>query len=92
MCSSKKRFYTSNLLSYALFGTVWSLIKINIHFFSAATTFLIHIGTQQLPRQMQTYIEKKHYHDSKKVADVGFEWHPDTSFQPNDISVGTSVL
>ena len=26
----------------------------------------------------------------KKVAHVGFVWNPDTLFQPNDISVGTS--
>ena len=25
-----------------------------------------HVGTQQLPRQMPTYIEKKHYHVGKK--------------------------
>ena len=46
---------------------------------------------QQLPRQMPTYIEKNHYHVCKKVADVGFLWHPDTLFQPNDILVGTSL-
>ena len=28
----------------------------------------------------------------KKVADVGFVWHLDTLFQPNDISVETSLL
>ena len=37
-------------------------------------------------------IEKKLYHVGKTVAGVGFEWYPDTLFQPNDISVGTSVL
>ena len=25
----------------------------------------------------------------QKVSDVGFAWHPDTLFQPNDISIGT---
>ena len=34
-----------------------------------------------------TYIEKKHYHVSKKVTDFDFVWHSETLFQPNDISV-----
>ena len=42
------------------------------------TAFLIHVGTQQL----STYIEKKHYHVNKKVADTGSEWNPDTFFNP----------
>ena len=46
---------------------------------------LIHISTRQLP----SYLEKKHYHIGKKVPNVGFVRHPDTLFQPNDISVGT---
>ena len=25
-------------------------------------------------------------------AGVGFVWHPDTLFQPNDISIGTSLV
>ena len=29
--------------------------------------FLIHMSMQQLPSQMPTYIEKKHYHISKKL-------------------------
>ena len=57
-----------------------------------AAAFLIHVGTQQLPRQMPTYIEKKHYHVGKKVADICFVWHLDTLFQPNDILVGTSLF
>ena len=40
---------------------------------------------------MPTYYEKNHHHVGKNVADVGFAWHPDTLFQPNDISVGTSL-
>ena len=47
---------------------------------------------QQLPMQMPTYTEKKHYHVSKKFTDVSSVWHPDTLFQPNDILVGTSLL
>ena len=30
-------------------------------------------------------------HMGKKVAGVGFVWHPGTLFQPNDILIGTSV-
>ena len=52
----------------------------------------IQIGTWQLPRQMPTYIEKKHYHVGKKVADVNFIWHQDTLFQSSDNSIGTSLL
>ena len=37
------------------------------------------------------YFEKKHFHVGKKVADIGYVWHPDTLFQPNDILVGTSL-
>ena len=51
------------------------------------SAFLIHMGTWQLLRKMPTYIKKKHYHFGKKVADVGFVWHPDTLFQANNISV-----
>ena len=47
---------------------------------------------QQLLREMPTHIEKKHYHVSKKVANVGFVRHLDTLFQPNDILVGTPLL
>ena len=36
------------------------------------------------------YIEKKHYHVSKKVADIGFVWYTDTLLQPNNL-VGTSL-
>ena len=36
------------------------------------SAFLVHVGAWQLPRKMPTYIEKKHYHGGKKVADVGF--------------------
>ena len=57
----------------------------------ANPAFLLHLGTRELLRQMPTYIEKKHYHVGKKFADVDFVWHPDTLFQPNDISVGTSL-
>ena len=55
------------------------------------TAFLINVDIWQLTRQMSTYIEKKHYHVSKNVADVSFVWHPDTLLQPNDILVGTSL-
>ena len=47
---------------------------------------------RQLLRHMKAYIEKKHYHVGKKVADLGLVWHPDTLFQPNDISVGSSFF
>ena len=47
--------------------------------------------SSNLLRQMLTYIKKKYYHISKKVAYVGFVWHPDTLFEPSDISVGTSL-
>ena len=40
---------------------------------------------------MAAYIEKKHYHISKKVGEVGFAWHPDTLFQISYVSVGTSL-
>ena len=43
---------------------------------------------QQLPKEMLTYIEKKHYHVGKKVADVSFTLHPETFFQHNNISFG----
>ena len=33
---------------------------------------------------------EKHYHVGKKVAHVGFVWHPNTVFQPDHISIGTS--
>lgn len=42
------------------------------------TAFLIHVGTRKLPRQLPAYVDKTHYHVSKKVADVGFVWHSDT--------------
>ena len=42
------------------------------------TAFLTHVETRQLPEQMLAYIEKKHSHVGKKVAHVGFAWHPDT--------------
>ena len=54
---------------------------------SHLTVFLIHVATRQL---LRTYIEKKHYHVDKKGAEVGFVWHLDTLFQPNNILVGTS--
>ena len=41
---------------------------------------------------MTAYIEKKHYQVGKKVAHVGFPWHPDTLFQPNDFLVGHLFL
>ena len=50
--------------------------------------FLVHVGKQQLLRQMSMYIEKKHYHVGKKFANV---WQRDTLFQSNDISVGESL-
>ena len=41
---------------------------------------------------MPKYIEKKHYHVGKNVADVGFVMAPiNTLFQPNDTSVGSSL-
>ena len=52
---------------------------------------IIHVGTWQLLRQMPTYIEKKHYHVGKRIADIGFVWNPDTLFQPNDILAGPSL-
>ena len=33
----------------------------------------------------------KHYHVEKKFANIDFVWHPDTLFQPNDISIGTCL-
>ena len=36
------------------------------------TAFLTHVDARQLPTQMPAYIEKKHYHVGKKIADVGF--------------------
>ena len=44
------------------------------------TAFLTHVDTRQLPRQMSAYVEKKHYHVGKKVADVGFVCNPETLF------------
>ena len=41
---------------------------------------------------MPPYIEKKHFHVGKNVADVGFLWHSDTLFQLTYISFGTSVV
>ena len=38
------------------------------------------------------YWKKKHYHVGEKVAEVGFVWHPEALYQPNDISIGTSLL
>ena len=46
----------------------------------------------QLLKPMLVYNEKKHYHVGKKVADIGFTWHPDSLLQPNDISDGISLL
>ena len=34
----------------------------------------------------------EHYHVSEKDAHDGFVWHPDTLFQPNEISFGTSFF
>ena len=55
------------------------------------TAVLIHVCTRQFPRQIPTYIEKKDFHVGKKVAEISFVWHPDTLFQLNDISIGTSL-
>ena len=60
--------------------------KIFEYILNRYTAFQTHVNTRQLPRQIRAYIEKKHYHVGKKVADVSFIWHPDTLFQPNDIS------
>ena len=60
------------------------------YIFNRYIAFLTHVDTRQLPRQLPVYIEKEHYHIGKKVANVGFVWHPDILFQSNDISVGTS--
>lgn len=60
------------------------------HIHTLVSVFLIPIGTQQLLRQMPIYIEKKH-RISKKVAEVGFAWHPVTLFQISYVSVGTSL-
>ena len=38
------------------------------------------------------YWKKKNYHIGEKVAEVGFVWHPEALYQPNDISIGTSLL
>ena len=54
--------------------------------------FLIHVDMWQLLKSMLVHNEKKHYHVGKKVADIGFTWHPDTLLQPSDISVGISLL
>ena len=35
---------------------------------------------------MLAYIEKKHYHVGEEFPDIDFVWHPDTLFQPSDIS------
>ena len=43
----------------------------------ADSAFLIHVGT----RQLLSYIEKKHYYISKKVADIDFVRHPDNCKQ-----------
>ena len=56
------------------------------------TAFLTHVDTQQLLRQMLAYIEEKHYHVGKKFSHVGFVWHPDALFQPNDISVLSTFI
>ena len=55
-------------------------------------TFLIHVSTWQLPRQMRTYIDKNALSRQQKVADMDFVWHPDTLFQSNDVLVGTSLF
>ena len=52
------------------------------------SAILIHIGTQQLPKQLPMYIEKKYYHIRKKVPELSL--HPDTLFQTY-ISFGTFV-
>lgn len=61
------------------------------HLHTSVSVFQIPVGTQQLLRQMAAYIEKKHYHISKKVGEVGFAWHPDTLFQISYVSVGPSL-
>ena len=67
------------------YGNLWeNLERKSRHSLSNA-----HSGN--LLSQMLTYIKKKYYHISEKVADVDFVWHPDTLFEPNDISVGTSL-
>ena len=63
--------------------------KINCFFIDLLrSTFLIHVGTRLLLTRLPTYIEKKKHNAGKRVADVGFVWHPDVLFQPSDISVG----
>ena len=37
-------------------------------------------------------IEKKHYHVGKKVAHVGFVWHPDTLFQSTQWYFGWNIF
>ena len=66
--------------------------KIFEYIFNKYAAFLTDADTRQLLRHMKAYIEKKHYHVGKKVADLGLVWHPDTLFQPNDISVGSSFF
>ena len=62
--------------------------KICEYILNRYTAFLTHVDKRQFPRQMPVYIEKKHYQVGKKVAHVGFAWHPNTLFQSNDILVG----
>ena len=40
--------------------------------FCCIAVFLIHVGTWPLLWQMPKYIEKKHYHVGKKIANVGY--------------------
>ena len=69
---------------------VWIFTKIFEYIWNTYTSFLTHVDTRQLPRQIPAYIEKKHYLVGKKFAHFGFLWHPDTVFQSSDVSVRTS--
>ena len=70
----------------------WIFTKIFEYILNRSTAFLCYVDTGQLPRQMPSSVEKKRYHAGKKVAHASFVWHPDTLFQPTDISVHLSLV
>ena len=53
-----------NSVFFLNFLTISRFLCLNL----LTSSFLIHIGMQQLLRQRPTYIEKKHYHVSKKFS------------------------
>ena len=57
-----------------------------------SSTFSVISFLKMKSYEMSTYIEKRHYHVGKKVAEVSFVWHLDTLFKSNDISVGTCLF